>query len=266
MPHPLLRFQSPRTFIQVGAHRGDDALIRACRHWGHRLIMFEPIPARVAELRAKIGDAPTIEVVPMAVSNHDGRARFHVAAHDDCSSLQPFDPAANQNWVHPYHPYKSFETVEDIEVEVTRLDTFLNRRRLGVIELLEVDAQGEDLRVVESLGERIRDVRKIQIEVNIHTAPLYQNAFTMAEATAFFAAHGFERHVSWKQSVNREENVIFRNRRYFPFPEMNFAASNLEQGARAAYIAAVKLPRVWAVAKMKLKGKMTPRPSAPPAE
>lgn len=255
MPHPCLSFQSPRTLIQVGAHAGDDRLIQVCRRHGHRLILFEPIPKWADILRQKAEGAPTIEVVAAAVSNYDGTARFRIAAHDDCSSLQEFAPDAGQTWVHPYHPYRRFETVEEIEVPVTRLDTFLNQRGIGLVNRLEIDAQGEDLRVVESLGERLASVDEIQIEVNIHSAPLYRNACTLAQAEAFMAAHHFRRHVAWRQSINREMNVVFRNRRFHPYPEMNLAAGALDQAAVSVYYASKKLPTVWAVTKMKMRNK-----------
>lgn len=255
MWHALLRFQKPRTIVQVGAYTGDDDLIEACRRYGHRLYMFEPNPARVAGLRRKTGGVATIEVLPMAVSNFDGTATFKIAAHDDCSSLQDFDAQANQTWVHEWHPYKRFDMVQELEVEVVRLDTFLSQRGIGRIDLLEVDAQGEDLRVVESLGARIRDVRKIQIEVNIHSAPLYANGFTMADAVAFFTARRFDKHVAWKQSLNREANVIFRNRDHYRVPLVADTQGFVEQHARAAYFTALKLPRVAAVTWMMLRRK-----------
>lgn len=256
MFHTLLRFQKPRTIVQVGAHTGDDGLIAACRRFGHRLFMFEPNPARVADLGQKVGDARTVEVIAKAVSNFNGRATFKIAAYDDCSSLQDFDPNANQTWVHDWHPYKRFETVQQIDVPVTRLDTFFEERGITTVDLLEVDAQGEDLRVVESLGERIRDVKRIQIEVNIHDAPLYANGFTMADALAFFAARGFDKHIEWKQSLNREANVTFRNRRFYPVPAVAGALAFVEQRTRTAYILTQKLPRVAAVTWMMLRRKM----------
>ena len=106
--------------------------------------------------------------------------------------------------------------VDHLEVEVIRLDTFLDSRGIKVVDHLEIDAQGEDLRVVESLGERIAHVKHIQIEVNISGKPLYDNSFTMEEAVAFFRERQFDQHVSWKQCLNREANVIFRNRRFYP--------------------------------------------------
>jgi FkbM family methyltransferase len=251
-----LRFQKQRTFIQVGAHTGDDSLIAACRRFGHVLFMFEPNPNRVDGLEKKAAGAPNIHVIPMAVSNYNGKAKFHIACHDDCSSLQQFDANANHTWVHEWHPYKRFEMVDQMEVEVIRLDTFLNGRGIATVDLLEIDAQGEDLRVVESLGERTADVKSIQIEVNISGVPLYDNGFSKDQAVDFFSKQGFQRHVSWKQSLNREENVIFRNRRFYSNAFLNSLTAVLEQYGRSAYIAAVKLPRVIAVTRMVLRRKI----------
>ncbi len=246
----------PRTFVQVGAFTGDDDLIAACRRLGHHLYMFEPNPRRVAELEQKCAGAPTIHVIAKAVSNRNGKATFHIASHDDCSSLQHFDAGANTAWVHRWHPYR-FEMVNEIEVEVIRLDAFLARNGIAQVDRLEVDAQGEDLRVVESLGTRIADVKKIQIEVNIHESPLYSDSFTMEQAVAFFTSQGFERHISWKQSFNREENVVFRNRRFYRHRAFNVVTAAFEQCWMSLRIAWVKLPRVLAVTKMMLRQKLS---------
>src|SRR5262245_22792843 len=123
----------PKTFVQVGAYLGDDRLIETCRRDGHRLYMFEPNPRRAEELRRKVGDAANIQVVPAAVSNYNGRAVFHIAGYDDCSSLQSFDASANSAWVHPWHPYRKFEMVDELEVEVIRLDTFMERNGIDSI-------------------------------------------------------------------------------------------------------------------------------------
>jgi hypothetical protein len=110
--------------------------------------------------------------------------------------------------------------------------------------------------VVGSLGDRIADVKKIQIEVNIHSAPLYRNSFRLKDAMDFFRARGFERHVYWTQSLNREVNIIFRNRRFYPPTTVNALSSAVEQQARTAYYASLKLPGVLRVTKMMLRRKL----------
>lgn len=251
-----LRFKRKQTIFEVGAYLGDDSLIEACRKRGYRLYMFEPNPRCVDILQRKTDGIETAHVIPVAISNFTGTAQFNIACYDDCSSLQEFDENANRNWVHQWHPYKKFETVERMNVEVIRLDSFMDAQGIQTVDLLEIDAQGEDLRVVESLGARVRDVKKIQIEVNIHTAPLYKSGCTMSEAVAFFASHGFEKHVSWKQCLNREENVIFRNKRFYKSRVLNFVSSRFEQYYRSVRNAWVKLPRVLSVTGMMLRQKL----------
>ena len=255
-----LRFKRPQVIVQVGAHSGNDALIAACREHGHKFYMFEPNPRRVAELEQKAAGSGTVFVIPRAISVTEGRATFHIANHDDCSSLQSFAEDVNQTWVHEWHPYKSFEMVDEVEVEVIRLDSFMKSREIAAIDLLLIDAQGEDLRVVESLGERARDVKKIQMEINIH-APLYQDSFGMTDALTRMSALGFDLHASWKQSLNREVNAIFRNRRFYPNAVLNKLSAFTEQHSVSAYQGWQKLPRVLAVTRMMIGRKLTGRKS-----
>jgi FkbM family methyltransferase len=205
--------------------------------------MFEPNPARFDELKAKF-ESPNIHAFPYAISNYNGPSRLNIANFEDCSSLLVFDERANETWIHPWHPYKHFEMVRMAEVEVMRLDTFMEQHGIQTVNFLEIDAQGEDMRVVESLGDRIRDVEKIQIEVNVHHSPLYKNSCTREQACAYFARFGFEKHASWKQSVNREENIVFRNQRFFLNPILNFFTGRAEQCARRLNYSAIKCSRV----------------------
>jgi FkbM family methyltransferase len=256
-----LRFKRPQTIVQVGAHSGNDALIAACRQHGHRLYMFEPNPRRVAELEQKAAGSSTVFVIPQAVSNAEGRATFNIANYDDCSSLHNFAEDANQTWVHEWHPYKSFEMVQQVDVEVVRLDSFMKSHEIATIDFLIIDAQGEDLRVVESLGERTKDVKKVQMEINIHS-PLYQDSFGMNDAMAKMSSFGFDLHAAWKQSLNREVNAIFRSRRFYPNALVNKVAGFAEQHSVSAYQGWQKLPRVLAVTRMMIGRKLTGRGSS----
>lgn len=250
----LLRFGAPRTIVEVGAWSGDDRLIEVCRDRGHHLYLIEPNPRWIEVLRAKTKGAPTIHVLACAVSDVDGTATFHIANHDDCSSLQEFDARANSDWMPRFHPYGALEMVDSVEVSVKRLDTLMDFYGIGTIDLLEIDAQGEDLRVVQSLGARIADVRKIQVEVNLHSSPLYERSFTLDDARAFFDSQQFDEHVSWTQSMGREANVVFRNRRFHPPTLLTRMAAAIEQRWIRMHFAALKVPRVLAVTAGMLSG------------
>lgn len=228
-------YEKPNVIFEVGAHAGDADLIEYCRQSGAQLYMFEPLPTRYRELVEKTKDVPSIQVFPVAVSNYDGQATFNVANSDDCSSLLEFDEKVNETWVSQWHPIDSFEMVEHFEVQVTRLDTFMEQHQIDQIDLIEIDTQGQDLKVVESLGDKLPRVKKIQLEVNVFHAPLYQQSCDKQEVMEFFQERGFEKHVSWKQTMNREENITFRNRRFYPNPLFNLGLSTLEQITQKGY-------------------------------
>lgn len=234
-------YEKPQVIFEVGAHAGDPDLIDYCRHSGARLYMFEPLPTRYQELVAKTKDVPSIQVFPLAVSNYDGHATFNVANSDDCSSLLAFDEKVNETWVTKWMPIDRFEMVEQVEVTVTRLDTFMAAHQIAQVDLIEIDTQGQDLKVVESLGDQLPNVKKIQLEVQVFHAPLYQQSCGKQEVIDFFRQHGFEEHVSWKQSMNREENITFRNRRFYPHALYNAGLSTLEQITQKSYYTSARV-------------------------
>lgn len=234
-------YEKPQVIFEVGAHAGDPDLIEYCRQSGARLYMFEPLPTRYQELVAKTRDAPSIQVFPLAVSNYDGHATFNVANSDDCSSLLSFDEQVNETWVTKWMPIDRFEMVQQFEVAVTRLDTFMAQHQIEQVDLIEIDTQGQDLKVVESLGDQLPNVKKIQVEVQVFHAPLYQESCGKEEVIDFFRQHGFEQHVSWKQSMNREENITFRNRRFYPNRIYNNALSVLEQITQKGYYTSARV-------------------------
>lgn len=233
-------FEKPKVIFEVGAHAGDPELIDYCQRTGANLYMFEPLPTRYQELVAKTKHVPSIQVFPLAVSNYDGRANFNIANHDDCSSLLAFDEKVNETWVFKWHPIDRFEMVEQIEVAVTRLDTFMQQQGIDQVDLIEIDTQGQDLKVVESLGDQISRVKKIQLEVNVFHAPLYTNSCGKEEVLAYFARHGFEPHVSWKQTMNREENITFRNKRFYANPLYNTWMGTLESMTHKGYYTSMR--------------------------
>ena len=98
---------------------------------------------------------------------------------------------------------------EQLTVPVTRLDTFLDGLGVGQIEYLKVDAQGADLAAVRSAGKRLADIRKISMEVQITTLPLYSGATDAEAAVAFLREAGFELVSIEEQSFGQEENLTF---------------------------------------------------------
>jgi FkbM family methyltransferase len=189
-------------WIDVGAHHGETTLGYASHNPALTIYAFEPNLRAAAKL---FGLAPNYVVIPMAVAETDGAAQFHVNSFDQASSLLTMDETARQSW-------KGDEALNEesvLTVPTIRLDTFLNNMRIPRVDFLKVDTQGNDLSVLRSCGKRLRDIRKITLEVDVSPRRLYQGSPSKEEVLSFLQGSGFTLVSSISQSQGQEENLTF---------------------------------------------------------
>ena len=92
----------------------------------------------------------------------------------------------------------------EIVVPTTRLDTFIRDKGIATIEFLKIDT---DFYVVRSLGDRIGDVKRIQLEVWVLTS--FIAGPNKTAIVAYLAEHGFVLESTEVQSHGQEENLTF---------------------------------------------------------
>jgi len=189
-------------WIDVGAHHGEVTLGYANHNPGLRIYAFEPNLRAAAKL---FGLAPNYVVIPMAVAESDGCADFHLNSFEASSSLLSLDHQAVKSWVRG----ELLKEVGTVTVPTVRLDTFMEAMCINTVDFLKVDAQGMDLAVIRSAGDRIRDITKITLEVSIAPAPVYINSPTKEEVISFLKSAGFSLVSAEKQSFDQEEDLTF---------------------------------------------------------
>jgi FkbM family methyltransferase len=153
---------------------------------------------------------PNVHVVPMAVAERDGCAEFHLTAYQATSSLLPIHEDAVEHWIG--RETMDLTTVAKMVVPTIRLDTFMGLAGIEKVDFMKIDAQGTDLAVVKSCGERLRSFKRIYLEVYVTAHPLYREACRKDEVLEYMAAHNFELVGVDVQSAGQEENLTFANR------------------------------------------------------
>jgi FkbM family methyltransferase len=192
-------------WFDVGAFRCEHTYGHALYNPSLRVFAFEPNLQLAAKL---FGALPNIVVVPMAVSETDGCAEFNITAAPAASSLLAIDDANARQWIGG----TGINVVSRMLVPTIRLDTFMNLAGIRTVDYLKTDAQGTDLSVVRSLGDRLKDVRKIYLEVLVTPHPVYHGAASKDEVVEFLGGRGFELVAVESQSDGQEENLTFENR------------------------------------------------------
>jgi FkbM family methyltransferase len=151
---------------------------------------------------------PNFFVVPLAVTERDGSSELNINSFAGASSLLPLDEQGVSKWIGA----NDLRTVEKVTVGTIRLDTFLNLAGIQSVDYLKVDAQGLDLSVVRSAGDRLKDIHRICVECDITSNPLYQGASTKNETVEFLESQGFALIDVLSQSEGQEENLTFDNK------------------------------------------------------
>ncbi len=191
-----------RVWIDVGAHEGETTFPYAAADPWLLVYAFEP------NLRAAsrvMGRLRNYVVLPIAIAERDGSAELQLNAYEQSSSLLPPDPNGVKSWVTEQH----FEVVGSVVVPTMRLDTFINAIGIKSIDYLKVDAQGLDLEVVRSAGDRLADIAKVQLEVTTASYRQYEGAPEKSVIVDFMESKGFHLIQEEMQSHGQEANLTF---------------------------------------------------------
>lgn len=84
-------------------------------------------------------------------------------------------------------------STETVDIECIRLDVFCDQHNITEIDYFHCDAQGHDFKVLLSLGEYLRCIKKGRVEVWIRN-PLYKNIEDnyVDNVTNFLRSKGFK--------------------------------------------------------------------------
>ncbi|CAB4124319.1 fkbM_fam, methyltransferase, FkbM family [uncultured Caudovirales phage] len=175
--------------IEVGANKGTDTE-NFLKDSNNQVFAFEPTPELHLELKNKFKNLENYYPVPLAVDVDNGWTWFNIAGSGDwgCSSIYNFNPNIHQEW----QDRPDFKVTDRCRVQTTRLDTFMETYNIPGIDYLWIDAQGNDFRVLQSLGDKIHLVKEGKCEA-AHTVNLYSEVDnTEYSIVSWLTDKGFE--------------------------------------------------------------------------
>lgn len=165
----LCQFHPPEMVFDVGANRGQFLRRLLEKFPQARIHAFEPFPQALAALQAAAAAHPRVSAHPLALGEMDGTKRLHLNRADDTNSLLATAPEAAR-----YAPPEGQQTQGVLEVPVRRLDTFCREHHIHHLDLLKVDAQGYELRILQGAGALLEEHRIRCLLLEVLFVPLYQ--------------------------------------------------------------------------------------------
>jgi FkbM family methyltransferase len=153
----MLRTLDFTTVVDIGANRGQFALVARHCYPKARIWSFEPLPGPANCFRKALGGDPLITLHPVAVGPAAGRATMHVTADDDSSSLLPVTPTLRSLSA-------GSREVANETIQVEPLSERITAANLKAPALLKIDVQGYELAVLQGCEALLDHFSHVYVE------------------------------------------------------------------------------------------------------
>ena len=180
---PVLNGLDCRTVVDIGANRGQFALVtRHCQPLA-RVFSFEPLHAAAATFRAVFADDDRVTLHEVAIGPVPGNATIHISRRDDSSSLLPI--TATQVALFP-----GTAEVATAIVRVAPLREFIPAAKIEAPALLKVDVQGYELQALRGCEDLLNRFAYVYAECSF--MELYAGQALADEVIAWLRERGFK--------------------------------------------------------------------------
>lgn len=151
-------------------------------------IGFEPDSAECTRLNELAAGAPRFreeEYHPVALGGRSGRQKLNLTRQPGCSSFLEADIELARF----YNRSRWFEIDQSFELPTIQFSEFLQTTGRPNPDFIKIDVEGMELEIIEGLGESIKDVLGMRVEVNYLAHRYEQTRF--GELVSFMESHGF---------------------------------------------------------------------------
>lgn len=199
--------------FDVGSADGNEFLNLAINNNDIEIYAFEPLPKQFEIIKKKTKGLMNFNIYNLAVSNYEGNSKFNVCSDINfrTSSLKKYDNNADNTWKYCWSGrFKDIKITDEwkfinqIEVDVIRLDKFMNENNIQLIHYLHCDTQGNDFEVIKDLIEQKKIIEGV-IECNtFDDRPLYENQKSVNFVEKFLKENDYS-------IINKKEQATDKN-------------------------------------------------------
>lgn len=179
---PFLRLIDCRTIVDIGANRGQFALMAHAIFPEARIIAFEPLAGPAATFRKIFGEDKRVTLHQLAIGSESGLADIHISERDDSSSLLPISKLKET-----FHPGTAEIGTRTIRLET--LPNVLTPEDIASPALLKLDVQGFELETLKGCSELLDRFSHLYVECSF--TELYCNQPLGDEVIAYLRDRGF---------------------------------------------------------------------------
>ncbi len=209
-----LPIEKPLKIIDVGSNKGQSIDFFLSIDPGAKIYGFEPNEKLFRRLKNKYGNYSNIELQNCGLSDKTGKLVFHENILDETSTFEELNQASG--FLKKKAKILGVQTKEIIassyEVEVVSLTDFIEKKEIETIDILKIDVEGHEYKVLCGLFAKKdvkRNIRYIQLEH--HNDDMYLNS-NAEKINGLLNQNSFFEIARFKHGFGDFFEIIFENR------------------------------------------------------
>lgn len=192
--------------VEIGAHVGSDTVEFATLFRDGDIYAIEPVPDNFERLNFKLKNFNNVKAFQFAISDDvsEGRQEMYLCSNGCSGSL--LKPKEHLE----YFPDATFD--ENLSVPTKSFLNFISENNLSHIDLLWIDVQGMELRILKSLADSISKIHLIYTEVS--NKEFYEGGAQYVELKEYLEKNNFQTIASDIEEGQVMGNVLFENTQF----------------------------------------------------
>jgi len=202
----ISEYHNPQIIFDVGANKGEWSLIASKIFPDSTIYAFEIVDQTYQKLAINCSDLSNIETYNLGLSDSEGMVDVFYS--EDKNEVATFVPGFSEKF-HNYKPDK-------IKSEVTSCDIFCQNNSLDSIDLLKIDVEGGEDKVLKGSEEMLRNgkIKVIQYEygyINIDTKFLLKDSYEYLGAFGMKIGKIYPNYVDFREYKHIHEDFYGPN-------------------------------------------------------
>lgn len=180
----VVNTNSPVIF-DVGANKGQSIELYSRLFTDATIYSFEPNPGLYKTLAERFKDNHKVHVSPVALGETDGSNEFIVFENNELSSFKHME-------VNTFNPFSGEKIDSKPVVEITTLDSYVQKNAIPGITLLKIDTQGYELEILKGSIQRLSAGVIQHIYLEICLVPLYKGQSNYIDIFRLLQQYGYQ--------------------------------------------------------------------------
>jgi FkbM family methyltransferase len=205
-------------FFDIGAHEGESIEIFSKNFNIKKIYSFEPSPINFLKLKNKVNSfSKKFKDLEIYIENFGlGREKKKICLKQLNESSSSTINQINKN--SRYFKKKKFflnklhvkNFYKNIDVQIVRLDEYLNNNSIEHINFMKIDTEGYELDVLQGLGTKIYNVQYIMFEHHYHD--MLVKTYKFSDINELLIKNNFKKIFKAKMPFRKTFEYIYENR------------------------------------------------------